>query len=442
MPMYNQAAPELPLAGAPVGPRGIGAASGDEPRMPILPAVALLTLSAVFAGASRILNTEATWPLFLVYAAWAISAVVLLRKSLRAGAAEDRWSPGSVSLLMFLASVWLSTILLGLFDERYDYGVVMRQTAMVTYTGLPFFATVYAARRMDFERAVLFSCHVLLALCLSSVLLDFSGLTSFESYSSRYFGFMGDGVAWLVTLPMIVYFTTNRFILSGTGAMALLLTLSRGATLVVAGAILLLLVFGGGRSRLRYGPPLIATIGVVVYNHQQFLEFIGRFSSLEIQQSGRVVTSLNGLTIFRDSPVFGSGYDSLGYYFPVLDLTNGEFAVASSTFVQMLSDGGLLAFAGFMTFVLTMSVLGVRSLIYRSEGSLHQVVIGLAAWLLAIIWLNHSASWFLITAPLAPLVFGVAGLVAGYAARLTKPPETNRGPLASPVSVRPLPTTR
>ena len=444
IPMYNErAARRRPLGNAPALAEGAAAASLVQFRMPVWPVVVLLTLAAVFSGASRIAGTEATWPLFLVYAAWAVAASLLLRKSspLRS-AATDRWSPATVSLLFFLFCIWLSTLLLGLFGDRYDYGDVFRQTVMVTYTALPFFATVYAARRMDFDQAVQFTCHVLLALCLSSVLLDFAGVTSFESYSSRYFGFLGDGVAWLVTLPMIVYFTTGRFVLSGAGAMVLLLTLSRGATLVVTGAILLLLAFGGGRSRLHYGPPLLATIGVIAYNHEQFLEFIGRFSRLEIEQSGRVVTSLNGLNIFRDSPLFGSGYNSLAYYFPVLDMTTAEFAVASSTFVQMLSDGGVVAMLGFIAFVLTISYLGLRSLTYRSETPLHQVVVGLTAWLLAIIWLNHSASWFLITAPLAPLVFGVAGLVAGYAARLAPSPQANRSPPARFGSVGPLPTTR
>lgn len=386
--------------------------------MPALPAAVLLTLSAIYAGLMRILNADATWPLLLVYAAWAIAGAILLRKSLRLGTrARRRWSPGTIALLLFLSGVWLSTILLGFSGMRYDYDDVLRQTAMVSYTAVPFLTMAYAARRMDFDRAVLVTCHVLLALCLASVLLDFSGLTDFESYGSRYFGFLGDGVAWLVTFPMIVYFTTGRFVLSGAGAMALLLTLSRGATLVVTGAILLLLVFGGGRSRSRYIPPLIATVGVIAYNYEQFLEFISRFSRLEIEQSGRVVTSLNGLSIFSDSPIFGSGYNALAYHFPVLDITRSEFAVASSTFIQMLSDGGILAFMGFMTFVITVSYLGVRSLSLQSAAPLHDVVVGLTAWLLAIIWLNHSASWFLVTAPLAPLVFGVAGLVAGYAAR-------------------------
>lgn len=217
--------------------------------------------------------------------------------------------------------------------------------------------------------------------------------------------------------------------------MALLLTLSRGATLVVTGAILLLLIFGGGRSRVRYIPPLIATMGVIAYNHDQFLEFIGRFSRLEIEQSGRVVTSLNGLSIFKDSPLFGSGYNALAYHFPVLDITRAEFAVASSTFIQMLSDGGLLAFVGFIVFVVTLTVLGTRLLAYRSAEPLHEVVVGLTAWLLAIIWLNHSASWFLITAPLAPLVFGVAGLVAGYAARQSAFLQASKSPLARSLSV-------
>ena len=360
IPMYNErAARRRPVGNAPAFARSATAVILVQPRMPVWPVVALLTLSAVFAGASRIVGAEATWPLFLVYAAWALAASILLRKgSPLRSTATDRWSPATVSLLFFLFCIWLSTLLLGLFGDRYDYGDVFRQTVMVTYTALPFFATVYAARRMDFDQAVQFTCHVLLALCLSSVFLDFAGLTSFESSSSRYFGFLGDGVAWLVTLPMIVYFTTGRFVLSGAGAMALLLTLSRGATLIAAGAILLLLAFGGGRSRLHYGPPLIATIGVIAYNHEQFLEFIGRFSRLEIEQSGRVVTSINGLSIFRDSPLFGSGYNSLAYYFPVLDWTRAEFSVASSTFIQMLSDGGVLAMLGLMAFVFAISSSG------------------------------------------------------------------------------------
>lgn len=441
IPTRNE--PAVPGRSFPDAPLFAGgmAESPAQARMPVWPVVALLTLSAGLGASLRILGSEAAWPLFLVYVAWAIAAAVLLTKSLRLrDRAKHRWSPVTISLLLFLFCVWLSTLLLGLFEERYDYGHVLQQTVMVTYTALPFFAIVGAARRMDFERAVLFTCHILLALCLTSVLLDFSGLTAFESYASRYFGFLGDGVAWLVTFPMIVYFTTGRFILSGAGAMALLLTLSRGATLVVAGAILLLLLFGRGRSRLQYGPPLVATVGVILYNHQQFIEFIGRFSSLEIEESGRVVTSLNGLSIFRDSPVFGSGYDSLAYRFPVLDVARAEFAVASSTFVQMLSDGGLLAFLGFIIFVLTMSIAGVRVLTYRSEASLHRVVIGLTAWLLSIIWLDHSASWFLITSPLAPLVFGVAGLVAGYAARQAAPAKVNKRPRFGAVPMHPLPT--
>src|SRR5215208_1985440 len=98
IPMHGKrAAPRRPLASGPAVGGGIAAASLAQSRMPVWPVVALLALSTVFAGASRILSVEATWPLFLVYAAWGIAAAILLKKSfsLRA-AARDRWSPATV----------------------------------------------------------------------------------------------------------------------------------------------------------------------------------------------------------------------------------------------------------------------------------------------------------------------------------------------------------
>ena len=42
------------------------------------------------------------------------------------------------------------------------------------------------------------------------------------------------------------------------------------------------------------------------------------------------------------------------------------------------------------------------------------MMFGVAAWLIALLWVQQSAAWFLVGSSMAPVVFGAAGLIAGF----------------------------
>jgi O-antigen ligase len=178
------------------------------------------------------------------------------------------------------------------------------------------------------------------------------------------------------------------------------------------------MVFSRGR-RFQYVATLLLMGFFAFYQSEIFSTLAGRMSATEFGSSDRVVTARLGLRIFADSPVFGSGYNSYVYFFPngMRRMLTGQLPSQTSTFVQMLSDGGLLLFLPYLAFVISLTVAGI-SLSKRSRSSTDPGMInGAVAWLLAMLWVNQSASWFLVGSYVGPLVFGIAGIVAGYWAR-------------------------
>jgi O-antigen ligase len=256
-------------------------------------------------------------------------------------------------------------------------------------------------------------------LCCYSVLSDFVGFTHYEAAAGRYFGALGDSVAWVLTLPLIVYFSTQRFALAAVAAAALVLTASRAPTLTVIASILLLIGFGRGR-RFHYIAMLVVLLTIGLYQAGLFTTLLTRFSATELLANDRTATAAQGIKIFLTSPVVGRGYNALTYLYPSTGhrMALGILPAQTSMFVEVLSDWGILAFVPYICFVIASTVVGI-ALMHRSkdlpEGSF---INGVVAWLLAILWANQSAVWFLVGSYLAPLVFGMAGLVAGSRARL------------------------
>jgi hypothetical protein len=182
---------------------------------------------------------------------------------------------------------------------------------------------------------------------------------------------------------------------------------------VIGCAILLLFTFARAR-RLKYVVTLVPIAVVLFFQYDIASGLLDRLSSTSLSQNDRIWTSLNGLKLFQMFPIWGAGYNGLGYYFPynVAARKLGEFSVPTSSIVQMMSDGGLLLFLPYLAFLTSSTIAAVRILRSNDEEG-DPMMVGVAVWLIAMLWANQSAAWFLVGSALAPLVFGAAGVIAG-----------------------------
>lgn len=399
----------------PPGPTSRAVTKGAAARPPA-PNIAMLMAIAgpTFVWACTYATYTRLW-----YGTAAESIVVvsgslwLLERSRRIPVTVEVPSPIRRSVIAFIVALVVCTIIAAVAGDRSDANKFIPQTALLlTYTAT-FFGVAAASRRFDPQRAIMLACHGMALVGSMSILLDFVGLTSFESSESRYFGFLGDSAPWLLTLPLIVYFTTSRFYFAAMVGVPILLTASRGPALLIGSAMLLLFAFSKGR-RLHYVVTLIPIAAVVLYQSDLAAQLLGRFSSTSLTDNDRVLTSLNGIKLFLVSPIWGSGYNALDYYFPSTSMSRklGEFSVPTSSAIQMLSEGGILLFAAYLAFVLTATRTAIQTLRSSSEES-GPIMFGLAAWLVAMLWVNQSAAWYLVGSYLAALVFGVTGILAG-----------------------------
>lgn len=384
----------------------------------IVSAVALLT-SAMFATASiAIYDLDRALALAAQYVVWAISAGILFSRLRQKLPIRQIKSTVRKWVIAFLAGMTLSLFFVWIFDIRSDINVVFIQTAALAYMTLPFFIFYLAAKSTNVGKAVMLTCHVIVALCTVSILADFTGVASFESALGRYFGFMGDQAAWVLTLPLLVYFCAGRFALAAVAAVGLALTASRAPALCVAAALLLLPLFSRGR-RFQYTLTFAAMALVALFHSEIFETLFGRIRTTDFASSDRMATARLGLKIFSDSPIYGAGYNSFTYYFPYKANRFGELPTQTSTFVQILSDGGLLVFMPYIAFVVLVTFAGIHLMRRSRMIADSDVINGVIAWLLAMLWVNQSATWLVVGSYVGPLVLGMAGVVVGCRAKMT-----------------------
>ena len=389
------------------------ASAAEQPAVPLLPML-LVFASLVFINAWTYLTGADLW---YVAAGGSIAviggAAWLLERSLWKTVLPGVPSPMMRSMVAFAVAWTISTAIVAISGVRFDANKFVPQAAvLLTYTAA-FFGVAVAARRFEIKRAVLIVCHTLSVIASLSVLLDFLGITSFESFNGRYFGFLGDAAPWLLSFPLIVYFATSRFYYAAIVGLPILLTASRGPAFVIGCAILLLFTFAKAR-RLKYVVTLVPIAVVLLFQSDLASGLLGRLGSTSLSQNDRIWTSLNGLKLFQMFPIWGAGYNGLEYYVPYKSMAQklGEFSVPTSSIVQMMSDGGLLLFLPYLAFLTSSTIAAVRILRSNDEEG-DPMMVGIAVWLIAMLWANQSAAWFLVGSALAPLVFGAAGVIAG-----------------------------
>ena len=384
----------------------------------IIAAAVLLTAAMFTNSALTIAGADRESMLFLEYALWTASAVWMLSSLPPTPRLGRIGSPMRKGMIAFLIGLAASTMLVWNIGLRFDIDRLLPQVAALVFMTLPFFVLNAAAKATEMEKATLVTCHVILATCLISILSDVMGLTDFEHGGGRYFGFLGDPVAWALTLPFVVYFSRGQLLLAAAAGLGMALTGSRAPAICVAAALLMLITFSRGR-RVQYFVTLFLLFLLILYKSDVFETLASRFEATKLGSNDRLGTALLGWRIFQKSPYFGTGYNSLNHLFPYrfTSTLQNTLSAQTSTFVQMLSDGGLLLFLGYVFFVAAATVTGIGLLRRSRTDPGSGAINGIVAWVLAMLWVNQSAAWFVVGSYVGPLVLGMAGIMAGYRSR-------------------------
>jgi O-antigen ligase len=349
----------------------------------------------------------------------------LVRASGRSGARASLSSRSGKTLAIFVSGYLFTTFLVHLLGERADAGAMWLQLVMALLPASLFIGYFTITNSTPVGNGIDLACVVLFVLAALSIGLEFTGLYRVEAYGERYFGFLGDGVAWLLSFVAVVFMSRGRYGLLALCLGLLVLTQSRGALFIfmAGGGLLLFTARGDNSQKQRVAALLLLVgggIGYLLYE-DRILSVFDRYSSVELADNDRTATINLSLTLFERSPVFGLGYNAQPTFFgrEYLDATAIQgFSTPVSTAFQVLADGGLIAGFGYCLFVIVVTALCFSILSQISSDREALVLRGLAAWLVAFLLANHSAAWLLPGSYLAPIVFATAGVLAGRRARM------------------------
>lgn len=329
--------------------------------------------------------------------------------------------PLAIALGFLAAGLVVSSILVDLAGLRGDMIETYRQVAMLLAGMSAFLLAYQVTGRQGVGTIIVWIANSVIAICTISIGLDLTGISSFEIYGSRSFGFLGDSVALLLTFPALIYYALGRRLLLALALLLLLITLSRGPLVIVLLGILL--ITGLGRGSIRSQLFILICIAIVfIFTASNFgIILIERFTNIDITD-GRILTPMAGIDLFAQSPIYGHGYAALGYHYPAYDNSmahlygryrEGVFPTATSTWVQVLSDGGLILASPFFLLI----TLAARYFLPRVPAWLSrpgtQDIGGASAWIIIVFFAHHSSSWFLAGAPVLPLTMTILGVLTG-----------------------------
>lgn len=333
--------------------------------------------------------------------------------------------PIGMALILFLLMSAASNQVADFVQLRDDSEAMWRQLALAM---LPV-ALFWGARSWAWHRFSLrgldWGMALLILICAASVLLDYAGILATESYGSRHFGIIGDPVAWIATLPTIYFLLRGRWALLALCLLVMLMTQTRGAFVVTAGAVMLSVLFSPVATRRAYLMRLgamVLGIGSVFLAQTLMNTLLQRFADLDLFENDRTRTLEFTFDVFLNRPAIGSGFNAHTYYFVPASggMATGteQWSTPVSTFAQVLADAGVVGFIPFFAAMAMICFVCFRAIRLRTQAKEIQGVAALAAWVLSFIVLNQSAAWLLPGSLLPPLLFVAAGIVVGAMSRI------------------------
>src|SRR5688500_6815686 len=119
------------------------------------------------------------------------------------------------------------------------------------------------------------------------------GLANYEAFGTRYFGFVGDQVAWILSFLAVYFFVRDKFVAFAFCILLLLATLSRGALVVVGIGIAVHLLFTPVMDMrsfvIRFGFLLVGAASVFLAE-DAISAFMERFYGLNLLENDRTRT--------------------------------------------------------------------------------------------------------------------------------------------------------
>lgn len=195
-------------------------------------------------------------------------------------------------------------------------------------------------------------------------------------------------------------------------SIAVLMTGSRGGLLASVAVVVSAAVFSrrsgegqtSGRSwkGMALGTAAVVLVGAAVVFLQgadPLVRALGLQANQEDPTSGRLHFWSIALKIFADNPVIGAGHEAFAVAFTRYDSWNGVFRVeqAHNDYLQMLADGGILAFACVLAFVLLLLKNGAAALRRTKSPAMRSVAVGALAGCIGI--MIHSLFDFPLRTP-------------------------------------------
>ena len=348
-----------------------------------------------------------------------ISSVVLalFSKNIKSIFTNDE----SKILLLFIAVSMFSCLLAQISGQRQNTSNMWRYAAQAFVVTINFWGCfLWSRKKFDVkpvETGLIFASLI----CICSVIMEAYGIISYESYGRRFFGFMGDNVAWILSLSTCYFLFRKKYLLLILSVFSLFLTQSRGAFLIAISCIIL----GTSRStkslknKFYY---IVASIGslffVAVILPEFFSDIISRFFETQFLDNDRIRTINFTLSVFSDNPIFGAGYGAHTYYhfetfFGKMRSGHEIWATPVSTWFQVLADFGLIGFLVFFIFMAMVIKKAFGIIFSQLDSSEHQALVGLSVWFVSFILLNHFAVWLVPSSYISPIVFATAGIIIG-----------------------------
>ena len=340
---------------------------------------------------------------------------------------------GFKSLEAGIVGLVLSTLLISLIQLlsglRIDDSKILFQAIQALLPVSLFFVMRDWSARYFSLRSLDIAIALLSLVAVSSVYLEFLGFTAIESYGMRYFGFLGDSVAWILGMTLAYYFLRGNFLASAFLIIALALTQSRSPILIffLSLALSIYYFFNFGQVTLRISIRSFIFISgffaFILLAHTLAEAYIStiidRIADTSLSDSDRAITSLYTLSVFYKDILWGSGFNSHNYYYALsgYDRSNsfGLIETPSSTWLQILSDSGLIGFSMFLLVVIgacgfCFSLKSIKKLL---DPKSYKQLSAFACWIVPFILFNQTAAWLIPGSLLSPLFFASLGVVVG-----------------------------
>lgn len=395
------------------------------------------------------INELMGWSSLTLAALFILGALIFtaaLFASARTGVMHRSASPAGLFLGLFLAASALSTALADQYRIRYDDEAMWNQLAVAMFPAVLFWGgRAWAARRFDadiLDRAVI----LLFVFYGASIVLEVGGITNYDygggGGRNRWFGYLGDGVAWIIAFQATYFFARGRLVLFGVALGLLFLTLSRAPFALLALSIVIYVFLARVadlKSVVIRAAALLVAAGFAVFAQDLVGQLLGRLTGTDLLENDRVRTIQFTLEVFQAHPVTGAGYNAHTYFFaPLASSINPllpQLGTPVSTWTQILADSGVVGFIPFLIWALYCCRAAFRALRIGSSSADDRALMGLSAWLLVFLPVNQSAAWLLPISTLSPVVFIVAGIVVGRASQLVRQSPSQQPQASAPNGV-------